>query len=472
MSVTQPRPQSTPSGPAPGSVRGVVGLLVLFELTSGFLQGGITPLIPAIRDMLGISPGTAQWITAVQFLSAAVCVPAFGRLGDRYGHRLMLRVALACVAAGSTLVALAPDVTLLLAGRVLLGPLAALLALEIGLCRDRLGPQASRRAVGLLVSSLVLGSMLGSFTTGLLDRLLGGVRPTLWCFAVLAAACVLLSIRGIPETRHKASGRMDWVGVGLLSVALVLFLAAVSQGGTRGWSSPGTLAGLATALVLFALWVRWELRQEHPLVDVRSAAGRAVAPHLASGFALGVVMLAEPVVAVSYLDAAPETTGYGFGLAAWQIGLWGGIPHLAGFLAAATSASVAARIGLRRMLVLAFGLVAAGNTALVAAHSSLHGFALAYAVAGAGTGLASGGLPTVIVEASPADRSASAVAVYNNLKTLGGSIAGAAFAAILGTLLADGTTAPALSAYLTVWSLCAVVTTTALLLTLLAPRRD
>ncbi|MFD0032633.1 hypothetical protein ACFVJK_31075 [Streptomyces sp. NPDC127172] len=68
-------------------------------------------------------------------------------------------------------------------------------------------------------------------------------------------------------------------------------------------------------------------------------------------------------------------------------------------------------------------------------------------------GLALGGLPSVVVEGTALDRTASAAAVHNNLKTLGGSVAGAAFAAVLGTLVVGTTDTSALSAYLTVWGL-------------------
>ncbi|MFD4022314.1 MFS transporter [Streptomyces sp. NPDC058576] len=471
MRVTKPTPDDVVPEESRTRVRAVVGLLVFLELTSGFIQGGTTPLIPAIRDTLGVSTGDAQWITAVQFLAAAVSVPVFGRLGDKYGHRLLLRVAVASITVGCVIVALAPNLAVLLVGRVLLGPLAALLPLEIALCRDRLSAAANRKAVGMLVASLALGSMIGSFLSAPLYHFLGDIRFTLWAFAALAAICTLVTFVGVPESRERAAGRMDWAGAGMLSISLVLFLTALSRGSDWGWLQPGILGMVLVALALFAGWVRWELRHPAPLVDVRAVAGRRVAPHLLTTFMLGAIMLAAPVVSITYLEAAPDENGYGFGLSALEIGIWGGIPHLLAFIAASRSGALAERIGMRRLLLLGLVLLTAGHAGLLLAHSSLYLFALAYSVAGAGMGLAISGIPTVIVEASPTDRSASAVAVYSNVKVIGGTLAGGAFATLLGTMVASGSDIPTLGAYLLVWGVCMAGAAASLLVTWATPAR-
>lgn len=151
-------------------VSAVVGLLVLFEITSGFIQGGVAPLLPDLGTEMNISDANLNWVISVQLLTAAVSVPAFGRLGDLYGHRRMLRIALACVAVGSILVVIAPNLPVLLAGRALLGPLAALLPLEIALVRDRLPVELARRAIARLVGALTLGGLLGGVITAASTR--------------------------------------------------------------------------------------------------------------------------------------------------------------------------------------------------------------------------------------------------------------------------------------------------------------
>ncbi|WP_017579298.1 MFS transporter [Nocardiopsis valliformis] len=431
----------------------VVGLLVFFELTSGLLQGATSPLLPSIQAELDIPSAQLHWVHAVQYLAAAVSVPVFGRLGDLYGYRRMLRVSLLFIAVGSVVVAVAPNLTVLLLGRVLLGPIAALLPLEIGLVRDRLSPERSRRAIGMLVGALTLGSLLGALVAGVVQGLLDDVRLTLGLLAVLAIACLGLSYSPrIPESQNRARGGMDWLGGVLLGLSLVALLGSISQGNSWGWTSPLFLGGVAAAAALFVVWVRLELRSEHPLVDVRAVSSATVAPQYAAGAALGVVMLGGQSVIVLYLSASPETVGYGFGLGVMAISLSVTAPTLLAFLGASAIAPVATRLGYRRTVFLAFALMAAGTLGLVFSWALLWSFLLSFAVVGLGCGLALGALPTLVVEASAADRAGSASAVFNNVKTLGGSIGGAVSAGALGYFLAAGTDEPQLIAYQGVWT--------------------
>uniref|UniRef100_UPI002F912CEC MFS transporter n=1 Tax=Streptomyces atratus TaxID=1893 RepID=UPI002F912CEC len=221
------------------AVTAVVGLLVFFELTSGVLQAGITPLLPDLAVHLGIGTADTNWIISVQLLAAAVCVPLFGRLGDLYGHRRMLRIALVVTAAGTLIVALADSYPVLLAGRLLQGPLAALLPLEIALVRDRLPVAEARRAIALLVGSLALGSLVGGLALALVHSASGDLRLTLLLPAALALVCVPVSYVAVPESAHRASGRVDWPGVSLLSAAVLALLSGVGAAKNGAWGQPG-----------------------------------------------------------------------------------------------------------------------------------------------------------------------------------------------------------------------------------------
>ncbi|MDT0329785.1 MFS transporter [Nocardiopsis lambiniae] len=465
----EPGPTGT-AGAVTGSVVAVVGLLVFFELTSGLLQGSITPLLPPLRDELDIPGADLHWIHAVQYLAAAVSVPVFGRLGDLYGYRRMLRVSLACIAVGSVIVAAAPTLGVLLVGRALLGPLAALLPLEIGLVRDRLSPEQGRKAIGMLVGSLTLGSLLGTLLVGVIQTVVGDVRVTLGLLAALAVGCLLLSYFKVPESEKRAPGRMDWAGGVLLGLALLSLLGGVSQGNELGWTSPLVIGGAVLAAVLLVLWVRVELRSENPLVDVRAVAHPRIAPQYLGGFTLGLIMLGGQSIAVTYLSSRPEETGYGFGLDVMSIGLVIAVPTVLAFVGASGIAPIATRLGYRRTVFASFALMAAGTLGLAAAWASLPAFVACFAVAGLGFGLALGALPTVIVEDSAEDRAGSAVAFYNNLKTLGGSVGGALTASLLGMFLIQGTDVPTVDAYRLVWAISAAMAVGTALLAVRAPR--
>ncbi|MEU4169348.1 MFS transporter [Streptomyces sp. NPDC026665] len=448
------RPGQDPAAPA--SVTAVVGLLVLFELMSGFLQTGITPLLPELGEHHGIGDSTLNWIVSVQLLAGAVMVPVFGRLGDLYGHRRMLRLAIAAVAAGSLLVALAPTFPVLLLGRVFQGALVALLPLEIALVRDRLPVEHARRAIARLVGALTLGGLLGAVVMGAAAKAVDSIQLVLLVPALFALLCVPVSFLFIPESVPKAVGRPDWPGAALLGLSLLSLLGGVSRVDHDGWTSAGVLLPLGLFAVLMSLWVRTELRCPAPLVDLRAMKGRGVGRLYLVSFFFGVMYFGSQSPNATFLAADPTTDGYGFGLTALDISLVSLPGAVAALFTSACTALIARRLGYRGTLLAAFGLMAAGFLGLACLHDSVGEMVIAVSVCGAGVGAALGAMPTVIVEATEPQHTGVASALYNNVKTVGGAVSGGVVASLLASHTKPGGTTPYEGGYTAVWLLCAV----------------
>ncbi|MFD6296428.1 MFS transporter [Streptomyces sp. NPDC060235] len=459
MTGIAPSPRGARPGPepaAPASVTAVVGLLVLFELMSGFLQTGIAPLLPELGARHGVDDSALNWVVSVQLLAGAVMVPVFGRLGDLHGHRRMLRLAIAAVAAGTLLVALAPAFPVLLLGRVFQGALVALLPLEIALVRDRLPVEQARRAIARLVGALTLGSLLGAVVMGAAAKAVDDIRLVLLVPAVFALLCVPVSFLRIPESARAAEGRLDWAGAVLLGLALLFLLAAVSRVEHDGWAPTTVLLPMAVAAVLICLCVRVELRSEDPLVDLRAMKGRGVGRLYLVSFFFGVMYFGSQSPNATFLAADPAADGYGFALRPLDISLVGLPGAVAALTTSACAALIARRLGHRTTLMTAFGLMTAGFLGLAALHETIWQVAVCVLVCGTGIGAALGVMPTVIVEATAPERTGVASALYNNVKTVGGAVSGGVVASLLASHTGSGGSAPYESGYTAVWSLCAV----------------
>jgi MFS family permease len=457
------------------SVTAVVGVLVLFELMSGFSQMGITPLLPDLADAYDLDHSAVNWVHSVFLLAATVSLPLFGRLGDLYGHRRMLRLALVSVAAGSWLVALAPDPALLWTGRALQGPIAALLPLEIALVRSRLSVTDARRAIARLVGALTLGSLMGAALMGAASGALGGVRTALLVPAVLATLSVPLSFVAVPESEPQPGQRVDWGGFALLALGATVLLAGVSAIEEDGGVGPRVLGALTAGLVLLAWWVRVELRSDDPLVDIRAMASRRAGPFYVCAACFGVVYFASQAPDTTFLAADPDTAGYGFGLSSARISLLLLPAILAAIVGSAVTVPLARRIGYRKALAWAFGCVAVSFAILAVRHVSLMEITATKVLAGLGLGIALSAMPTVVVEAADESRSGVAAAVYNNVKSFGGSFAGGVIAALM-TALPHATgrdsDTPGENSYVLVWLLCALCAAGAATAAMLAHRPE
>jgi MFS family permease len=135
MSISPPR---SDGAVATNSVGVVVGFLVFTEFASGFMQGYYTPFVASIVQQHGADAAAANWFNSVFALAGAVLVPLLSKLGDRYGHRLLLRWAVGTVFLAAIIIAFAPSYEFVLLGRGLMGSNAALVL--------RLGGTAPRTA--------------------------------------------------------------------------------------------------------------------------------------------------------------------------------------------------------------------------------------------------------------------------------------------------------------------------------------
>nr|WP_241195275.1 MFS transporter [Streptomyces sp. ADI93-02] len=136
------------------------------------------------------------------------------------------------------------------------------------------------------------------------------------------------------------------------------------------------------------------------------------------------------------------------------------------------TAAVARRIGYRPTLMTAFGLVAVTFLQFAFLHEEIWQMAAGSAFTGLGIGLALGAMPTVIVEASDPTRTGIAAALYNNVKTLGGAVAGGVFATLLGAFLSPATGEPGEGGYTALWLAASAAAVLALVATAFSRRRE
>ena len=112
-----------------------------------------------------------------------------------------------------------------------------------------------------------LGGALGPLTGGFL------VEHFYWgsVFLVNIPIVVVGLIAGfflIPNSKDPAAPRLDVVGALLSIVGLTALLFAIIEAPTEGWGEPRILVSLGLGVVLLVVFVVWERRSDHPMLDV------------------------------------------------------------------------------------------------------------------------------------------------------------------------------------------------------------
>ncbi|MEJ1114628.1 MFS transporter [Paenarthrobacter sp. CCNWLY172] len=438
--------------PIPAAARGMIALLILLEFVAGLLQGFYDPLAKLFAKTYEVSDGHIIWFHTLQGLSAAVMVPLLAKFGDMFGHRRVLRIAVGVVLASTLLTAMAPNFPLLLAARVLAGPIAVWLPLEIALVHQRIDQAAARRVIGILVSVLVLGAVIGNIGGGL-SVVLMPFSAALFIPPLLMIGALVAVIR-IPESTLRAAPGIDGWGLLGIAVAMILLLTGMSRLSEEGLGDPLPWSLIAAALIVFATWAWWELRVSNPAVDLRMLTSHALAPLYIVGFLFGFVLFGFQTPLATFAASHPDTDGYGLGFTTFSLSLIIATFTVLTAIGSATVNPLTRRFGTKSVLVFAAAFSAAGFGFFALQHAEKWHLLTMAVLAGIGMGLLMGTLPALIAEESPADSTAIATGVYNSLRTLGGAVAGAGFSIILISFAQSSSGNPG-DGYTMIWTIAA-----------------
>jgi EmrB/QacA subfamily drug resistance transporter len=214
---------------------------------------------PAIREDLGGSYASLQWIAAGYTLAMAVMLLTGGRLGDLFGRRRALLVGIAGFVVASIGCAVAQSPEMLIVARVLQGGIGAVMVPQgFGLIRQLFPPQEMAKAFMVFGPVMGLSAVVGPLLAGVLvdaDILGSGWRMIFLINVPIGIAAFMVGAKYIPEDEATESGRLDLTGVALAGAGMFGIVYALVQGRELGWpaSIKALLAGSVIVLGAFAV---------------------------------------------------------------------------------------------------------------------------------------------------------------------------------------------------------------------------
>ncbi|MFT4201785.1 MFS transporter [Gordonia sp. (in: high G+C Gram-positive bacteria)] len=412
----------------------IVAALSAAGIAVSLMQTIIVPLVPRLPEYLHTSNDNAAWALTATLLTGAVATPIAGRLGDMYGKRLILALSLLSVALGSVVCALSDQLPPFLVGRALQGVGMGAIALGISMMRDSLPPERLGSGIAAMSASLGVGGALGLPIAALVAQY--DWHALFWGAAVITLVCLVAVLIVVPASPAHRTAGFDYVGAVGLATALTLLLLPLSKGATWGWATPLTLGLFAGAIIVFALWIAYELRRDHPLVDLRTTAERTVALTNGASMAAGFALFSMSLIPVQLL-MAPAVTGNGNGLSMVKAGLFLAPGGLVMFACSNIGARVSRAFGPRSSLALGAAVMAVGyliQLVLLVAdwHIGPWHLVLITCTISAGIGIAYAAMPALIMGAVPLRQTGEANGVNALMRSLGMSVA----SAIVGMVLA------------------------------------
>ena len=229
--------------------------------------------LPSMSVDLHASTGDLQWIVdAYSLVLAALILPA-GLLGDRYGRKRLLVIALVLFGAASLACAYSASVGELIAARAVLGiGAAAIFPLALSVLPVLFDGPDRQRAVAAIGGASMLSFPIGPIVGGyLLDHFWWG-SVFLINVPVVVIALIAVTVL-LPESRSAARPSIDVAGLLVSSAGLVALTYGFIKAGQDGWSDVTAVALIAAGVVALALLPLVERRVArrggHPLADLR-----------------------------------------------------------------------------------------------------------------------------------------------------------------------------------------------------------
>lgn len=305
----------------------------------------------------GASQSQLLWIINGYTIALAALLMPIGAIGDRYGRKKVLLTGLTLFIVSNIAAAFATSVTMLLGFRIFGGVAAAMIMpATLSVITSTFPAEDRDRAIGVWAGVAGAGGIIGLFTSSVVvDNF---TWP--WVFAlpvVMAIIGLALSVLNVPHSHEHQEGRFDTVGSVLSAVAVGALVLGIHEGPEAGWTAPITLAGVIVGAVAAVSFVVWELRNPHPLIDLRVFRSRLLGAGSVNLLAAFGIMGGIFLVVVQYLMVV---LGYSAIKASGSL-----IPiALVMMPLSAAAPLICRRVGTRVMFVVGTGLVGCGLSAL------------------------------------------------------------------------------------------------------------
>ncbi len=270
--------------------------------------------LPSIGRQFGVSEAALESVAVGYLVSLAVFIPASGWLGDRFGSKRILLLAIALFTGASVLCGLAGSLSELVLFRVLQGVGGGML-IPVGMAMlfRTFPPEERVRASSILTVPTAVAPALGPVIGGLLVTDLSWR----WVFFVnlpIGVAAFTFGLVFLDKHLQPRPGRFDLRGFLLSGIGFALVMFGVSEGPDKGWTSATILGSIGAGAVLLAWMVVVELRDSEPLLKLRLYGNRLFR-------STSVVLMIAMAAFLGVLFAVPLFFQIGLGLSALQSGL-------------------------------------------------------------------------------------------------------------------------------------------------------
>jgi DHA2 family multidrug resistance protein len=407
----------------------VAGTVLIGTIMAVLDSSVVNVALPDMSGTLGATIEEITWVVTGYILAQVIFMPITALLSSRFGRKNFYVASVVLFTVASMACGLARSMSVMILFRAIQGAGGGvMITVSQAILRESFPPEEQGTAMGLFGVGTVLAPALGPTLGGWLTDQYSWP----WVFYVnvpIGVVAVLLVLRFVEDPPYlvRQKGRIDWAGIGAMTVGLGAFQLMLEKGQDKDWFQSSFILWLAVISVVFLVAFIWrELKTERPAVDLSLFRNVPFASATALGGVLGMGLYGALFLLPLFLQ---ELLGY----PAMKSGLALMPRSLAMAVVMPIGGLLYNRLG-PRVLVgtgLAISAYSFWDLAHLTTDTGIWDLMLPQIWQGVGFGMLFVALSTAALSSIPRSRMTAAAGLYNVVRQVLGSVGIAAAATVL-----------------------------------------
>src|SRR5215468_5633223 len=270
--------------------------------------------LPHISGSLSAGADESTWVLTSYLVSNAIILPLSGWLSSLVGRKRFYMACVALFTVSSFLCGLAPSLGMLVLFRILQGVGGGgLQPSEQAILNDTFPLEKRGMAFAVYGIAVVVAPTIGPWLGGWITdnfswRWIFYINVPVGIISLILTSFLISDPPYMKKVKPSEGFRVDYIGIGLLSLGLGSMQIILDKGQREDWLASGFIQIFAVLMLVGLIAaIFWELRQEHPVVDLRMLKNRNFAIATTAMFFLGFVLYSSTVLIPQLLQ---ELLGY------------------------------------------------------------------------------------------------------------------------------------------------------------------
>lgn len=295
---------------------GILLVVVSMTFMSCLVSNIVNVALPVMSEKLSVPMVSIEWVVASYIISICATILIFGRLGDIVGKMKVFKFGMIVFTVGSFMCGISNSLTGLVVFRIIQGiGASAYMANNQGIITQVFSSSERGKALGILASSVALGTLVGSPAGGFIIYYLSW-NYIFFVNIPIGLVAFVAALKVLPHSRNedtKIGSQFDKSGSILIFLSMIFLFGSLIQGQKVGYENPLIIAAFVLSIIFITLFIILQNKRENPLLQIKIFKNNVFSLSLFCAFISFVCLSASIIIIPFYLQDAVKlnssTTG-------------------------------------------------------------------------------------------------------------------------------------------------------------------